>query len=204
MNSRVSPSHAGTASIRLPTSTASAGAHTGAQVPILPLANLFLVLIPFLLLSASFAPLAAAPLRLAPAQPQSDKASLTLLIRPTLFRIEPHGGGVPAARLRTLAMSVPRTLEDESGAQRSYSQLAQALTSIKQRLADVETVQVIPDEIIVYEEVMATLDVVRDLSSDLHGQHNGRAMFPHLVLGSPHTPGGLPAGVAAGVPAGVQ
>src|SRR5690348_14960510 len=95
--------------------------HEG-RVNVLPLVNLFLMLIPFLLLCASFAPLAAAPLTLeAPAAPSHGRVMVTVAIRPTLFHIETRGAEGMAGAAH--GINVPRTMDDAEGAAHTYGQL---------------------------------------------------------------------------------
>lgn len=136
-----------------------------ARVDVLPLVNLFLTLVPFLLLCATFAPLAAAQVdSLAPAV--GHTASLVLRIRANSFAIESGDG-------KQGSTWVTRPADPRDGKRTGYEQLADTCLRIKARLPKATTLTVIPSDDVPYEDVIMALDTVRHTHT-----------FADVVLGS--------------------
>jgi hypothetical protein len=132
-----------------------------AAVDVLPLVNLFLALVPFLLLCASFTPLAAAQIESLP--PTAGTSLFILRIKPNSFVFE---------SAKQASIWVGRPADPHDGTRRGYEQLAEACGRIKARLPHSTTLTVIPGDDVPYEDVVLTLDTLRRS----HG-------FTDLVLG---------------------
>lgn len=163
-----------------------------APINLLPMLNVFLALIPFLLLCAAFAPLAAAPISRPQAlvAAQGKAVSILLHVKPTMFVIEAErtrGAGHGDNAIPSLSTTVPRVLEDGVASASSTAQLVERLYRIKKTYPDSNTVVLLPDATIAYEDVIATMDAVRqiDQQAGKHQQGSRRVpLFASIVLGS--------------------
>jgi hypothetical protein len=147
--------------------------------------NVFLTLIPFLLLCANLAPLAATELGVPHGVPPHDATgpAVTLRIRPRAFEIDVDAGK-EASEGQARHMTIPRNLEDAMAARTTYGALVDAFYRLKRRYPNGDTVTVRPDDAIPYEEVVATMDSLRDIVTQEHGIKRRAPLFPGVVLGA--------------------
>ncbi|HHL71045.1 MAG TPA: biopolymer transporter ExbD [Bacteroidetes bacterium] len=129
----------------------------GDDVNITPVMNLFLVLIPFLLLTAEFVRIAVLELNL-PSTAQSsvsnkkenDKKLIIILLG-----IDDKGFTLKVPRLRIAP--IPK-----KGEQFQYEKLAAALKQIKGRYPDTEEITIQPVDEISYQTIVNVMDACRD------------------------------------------
>jgi biopolymer transport protein ExbD len=168
--------------IRLPWRPESGG---GPSVNLLPMLNVFLALVPFLLLCAAFAPLSAAtisrPQDLIPAHGKA--VSILLHIKPTMFVIEAEHAGGTEGSIPSLSTTVPRVLDDGAASVNTTAQLIERLYRIKRGYPDSDTVVLLPDDTIAYEDVVGTMDAVRQIGEKRRGARR-IPLFASIVLGS--------------------
>src|SRR3712207_3752516 len=116
-------------------------------VSVLPLANVFLSLIPFLLLCSTATPLAATQLALPAVSggaAPDERVRVTLHIRPAAYLLEARSMD---SRGERMTLRVPRgraSEEDGGGAPSPYAQLADACERVRERFASSQTVHVVP------------------------------------------------------------
>jgi biopolymer transport protein ExbD len=155
------------------------------HVSVLPMINVFLTLIPFLLLCANLAPLAATeigvPQRVAPRDAAGP--AVTLRIRPRLFEIDVDNGK-EGSEGQARHMTVPRNLEDAGASRTTYAALVETFHRLKRRYPNGDTVTVRPDDVIPYEEVVATMDSLRDIITQEQGVKRRAPLFPGVILGA--------------------
>ncbi|KAA3619356.1 MAG: biopolymer transporter ExbD [Calditrichaeota bacterium] len=135
--------------------SSTAGRRGDDEVNITPVMNLFLVLIPFLLLSAEFVRIAVLELNLpsATAAPQQNKNNNKKLVL-IMLRIEDN----------QIRIKAPRTsgAVKKDGADYQFEQLVQELKKLKKLFPDTEEVTVQPTDNIKYETIVHVMDTCRD------------------------------------------
>jgi len=129
-----------------------------ADLDIMPLMNLFVVLIPMLLLSAVFVEIHAIEMDLPgdATTAESDRESLDLAIR-----LEPDRYVVRGSRLRE--RSVDRRADDAD------ERLMELLTSIRERHPDERTVRIESPDAARYQDLVRVMDVARASGLDAIG-----------------------------------
>jgi biopolymer transport protein ExbD len=150
-----------------------------ADVNLIPIMNMFMVLIPFLLMSASFFQIKAINTSLpvhadtpSPTKPKNDKVKITVVleIKEDQLRIS-----VLSDTPNDLAESERQTvIPRQPGSDISASVLAAHLKKLKAGFPDSDTMILIPDDNVSYREIIRTMDCAR--SSD------SQRLFPNVVL----------------------
>jgi biopolymer transport protein ExbD len=143
------------------------------EVDLLPVMNLFVVLIPFLLISAAFYHVSVIPTTV-PTQSAgtsdiaADPLAVTLTVRleKDALHLTASHATLDAETLATLATSLPRDGQEGPS-------LTSALQSIKAQYPNSDTVLVVPGVGVVYKEVVGVLDAARGQETPL---------FPVVVL----------------------
>ena len=157
------------------------GGDLDVEIDMVPIMNMFLVLIPFLLASSSFLNLKAintsvpvmAETSSSPAQDdkKSDiKITATVKLEVNAIRLEATSSELPEAKLKALDATVKK---DKKGEYR-FSELAAALAKIKQGYPKSDTLILVPSDVILYDSIVKTMDVARTL--------NGEKLFPNVVI----------------------
>ena len=149
------------------------------DVNMIPIMNMFMVLIPFLLMSASFFQIKAINTSLpvhadtpAKTEPKDEKAKITVVleIKEDLLRIS-----VLSATPNDLSESDRQTvIPREPGSDISAAVLAAHLKELKAGFPDSDTMILIPDDNISYREIIRTMDCARSFDSE--------QLFPNVVL----------------------
>lgn len=156
-----------------------------ADVNLIPVMNLFVTLIPFLLLAAAFYHVGVIPTSL-PSQTDeesdiaSDKLAVTvnLLIEPDRIELSASSAVLDEETLAQLALTIERT---DKGF--NLDLLGKALYEIKFRYDKSDTVIVLPAENVEYQDVVLILDRAREFT--LHkGTDKEKAipLFPVVVM----------------------
>jgi biopolymer transport protein ExbD len=155
------------------------------DVNLIPVMNLFVTLIPFLLLAAAFYHVSVIPTSL-PAQ--TDEASdiaadprsvtINLLIEPDRIQLSASNAVLDEESLAALTVNLERT---DKGF--DLDQLGQALHAIKLRFDRSDTVVVLPSDKVEYQDVVLILDAAREVTMHKGTDQEVRIpLFPVVVL----------------------
>lgn len=150
-----------------------------AGIDLIPVMNLFVVLIPFLLLSAAFFHVGVIPTSLpAPGSGTSDEApdprqvTVTLRLELDAVHLTLAHAALPEEELAAFATRIER-----DGGEREI--LQSHLRYIKQQYDHSDTVLVLPGEGVTYREVVSLLDAARAIPGD---GGDDQPLFPVVVL----------------------
>ncbi|RPJ82098.1 MAG: hypothetical protein EHJ94_02900 [Deltaproteobacteria bacterium] len=145
-----------------------------------PVMNLFLVLIPFLLMSASFFHLKAINTSVPVLSGQNEnmeeeakkeiKLTVIVEIKEKQINVSALSGEVEVEMLKGLERSIDRKNSDEQ----TMKALSDCLEKIKTGFPASDTVIIIPEENVIYETIIQTMDVAR--------YYNESPLFPKVVL----------------------
>ncbi len=126
------------------------------EVNITPVMNLFLVLIPFLLLTAEFVRIAVLELNLpsAAAMPQQPKKKSNKPLVLIMLRIEDNQIRIKAPRINGMVK--------KNGADYQFDKLVQELKKLKKSFPDIREVTVQPTDNIKYDTIVHVMDACRD------------------------------------------
>lgn len=155
------------------------------EVNLIPVMNLFVTLIPFLLLAAAFYHVGVIPTSL-PSQTDeasdiaADPAAVTvnLLIEPQKIQLSASSAVLDEATLASLTVNLERGPQGHD-----LEALNKALQAIKLRFDKSDTVIVLPTDDVEYQDLVRVLDSARELKF-----HQGTAeeasvpLFPVVVL----------------------
>ncbi|MBW1881442.1 MAG: biopolymer transporter ExbD [Deltaproteobacteria bacterium] len=156
-----------------------------AEVDLIPVMNLFVVLIPFLLLSAAFFHVGVIPTSL-PSQSAgktdiaaSERAvTVTLQVNADEVHISAASTVLDEETLAALSLTIPRTDEGYD-----LDLLSRALYQIKQMYEESDTVILLAGEGVVYRDVITVLDVTRERTLNEGTPNEVRVpLFPVVVL----------------------
>ena len=144
-----------------------------------PIMNLFMVLIPFLLMSASFMHIKAIntsiPVHSAAAASEEQKApevKVTAVLSLYGDRIEL--AAVCEALSPETLYRFEETVRKTPDAEGAASSLMAALRKIKSEYPASDTLLLVPDAEILYDEIIHTMDIARNMEEDV--------LFPNVVL----------------------
>jgi biopolymer transport protein ExbD len=149
------------------------------DINLIPIMNMFMVLIPFLLMSASFFHIKAINTSLpvhadtpAKAEPQKAKIKITVVleIKEDQLRISALSDTLNDLALSQGEMVIPR----QPGGDISAAVLAAHLQKLKANYPDSDTMILIPDDNVSYREIIRTMDCARSFES--------KQLFPNVVL----------------------
>jgi biopolymer transport protein ExbD len=150
------------------------------ELNMIPIMNMFMVLIPFLLMSASFFHIKAINTSIpihadTPAKeqiPEKQKVKITVIVelKQDEIRISALSDTPNDLALSALETSLPRQI----GSDVSVAQLADHLKQLKERYPESDTMILIPDGEISYNEIIQAMDCAR--------QHETGSLFPNVVL----------------------
>ncbi|MDJ0764037.1 MAG: biopolymer transporter ExbD [Myxococcota bacterium] len=155
------------------------------EVNLIPVMNLFVTLIPFLLLAAAFYHVGVIPTSL-PSQTDetSDVAGDTQSVTVNLVieREQLHVSAANAVLDETLLAALSMTIEkgDEGF---DLKLLTKVLHEIKKRFTKSDTVIVLPSDYVEYQDVVRILDATREIKLDGESETSKRLpLFPVVVL----------------------
>jgi len=153
-----------------------------ADINLTPVMNLFVVLIPFLLLSAAFFHVGVIPTSLPTQQSghsdvseQLDSVTINVEVTPEALHLSAANPALPEAALKELGATFPRA-DDGTFADDDVSKL---LRAIKQRYPASDTVIVLPEPGVVYRDVVRVLDAARDYEDESGAKV---PLFPVVVM----------------------
>ena len=161
------------------------------ELNLIPIMNLFTALVPFLLLSAIFYRIAIIQVTVPVASStgdtdvakEEDKVTLTVRIRPQYFQLSAASDVLDPAALKALESRIERG-GDAAARKSACRELEERAFAVKSRYTASDTVIVVPDDEVPYEEVVEALDALRDTRREVAGQLSRVSLFPRVVLSS--------------------
>ena len=159
-------------------------AREAADVNLIPVMNLFVTLIPFLLLAAAFYHVGVIPTSL-PSQTDetsdiaSDTISVTvnLVIEDDQLRLSASSAVLDEETLSALSLVLPK-----KNGEFDLDNLSTALFEVKRRYPKSDTVIVLPGDEVEYLQVIKVLDAARELTIDKGDAKAGTPLFPVVVM----------------------
>jgi biopolymer transport protein ExbD len=149
------------------------------ELNMVPIMNMFMVLIPFLLMSASFIHIKAintsVPVHADTSKKNAEKdadvkVTVMLALGETELNVTATASGLTAAQLSALEASIPL----KGGLETVEGRLKETLKTIKTSYPGSDTIVLVPDASILYDDIIRTMDMARNIDqSDL---------FPNVVL----------------------
>lgn len=155
-----------------------------AEVNLIPVMNLFVTLIPFLLLAAAFYHVSVIPTSL-PSQTDgtsdtaADNVSVTvnLLVEKRKIRLTASSATLDEETLSGLTLEI-----NKKNGKFDLALLTSALVEIKNRYKKSDTVIVLPADDIPYEDIVLILDTSRERRMKSGGKEKSVPLFPVVVL----------------------
>ena len=154
------------------------------DVNLVPIMNLFVVLIPFLLMSAAFFHISVINASVPALQKErtdlaKSDVAVTMMVRmkPEAFTITASSDTLPRAELAELRAEIPR-----EGEGKGLQGFTDHLLACKQRYPKSETILLVPDASIEYQEVIAAMDSGRWAELAQEGETVRYDMFPNVVI----------------------
>ena len=157
---------------------------------LIPIMNLFTALIPFLLMSAVFYRMSIIQISVPVASEsgetdiakEEDKITLNLQIFPDRFDLSGSSDTLPPEIVKTLKTTVPRAKTDDP--EPVYEELSHAAHQIKGKYTASNTVIIVPEDEVPYEDIVWASDAVRKIKLERDGDTVWVTLFPKVVLSS--------------------
>jgi biopolymer transport protein ExbD len=149
------------------------------ELNMVPIMNMFMVLIPFLLMSASFihikaintsVPVHASKTKSDAPEVSDIKVTVMLALGEKKLGVSATADGLSAAQLSEFEKDISLA----SGMEGAGDSLKGILKDIKTRYPKSDTVILVPDAAILYEQIIKTMDMARNSEED--------DLFPNVVL----------------------
>ncbi len=150
------------------------------EIDMVPIMNMFLVLIPFLLASSTTIFLhginTSVPVMAETSTPIEQEKKSEIKITATVklgmktIRLEATSAELPESKLKDMDAVV---IKDASG-EYQFSKLAESLAKIKELYPKSDTLILVPSDVILYDVIVKTMDVAREF--------NGKNLFPNVVI----------------------
>jgi biopolymer transport protein ExbD len=154
------------------------------DVNLVPIMNLFVVLIPFLLMSAAFFHISVINASVPALQKEKtdlakSDVAVTMMVRmkPESFTITASSDTLQRSELDKLRAEIPRT-----GEGKGLKDFNDHMLACKQRYPKSETMLLVPDASIQYQEVIGAMDSGRWAEMDQEGQKVRYDLFPNVVI----------------------
>jgi biopolymer transport protein ExbD len=154
------------------------------DVNLVPIMNLFVVLIPFLLMSAAFFHISVINASVPALQKEKtdlakSDVAVTMMVRmkPEAFTITASSDTLPRGELDMLRAEIPRT-----GDGKGLQSLSDHMLACKQKYPKSETMLLVPDASIEYQEVIRAMDSGRWVEVDQEGAKVRYDLFPNVVI----------------------
>jgi biopolymer transport protein ExbD len=161
---------------------------------LIPIMNLFTALIPFLLLSAAFfhmsviqitVPVASTETGETDIAKEEDKITLQLDITSEAFNLQAASDTLDPSVVSRLKDKIPRVKSGNEEAEKAMlKQITDAAYKIKGKYTASDTVIITPDAAIPYEDVVAAMDAVREITIERGRMKSQVSLFPRVVLSS--------------------
>ena len=151
---------------------------------LVPIMNLFTSLIPFLLLCAAFfnisvinASVPALQRDRSDVAKAEDAVTLMVQILPSGYRIAATSETLSRPALEALRTEIPRLGEDPN-----YDAFTRHLLSCRQQYPRSDTVILVADPSILYQEIVHTMDAARYWETQEEGKRVDYELFPNVVM----------------------
>ena len=153
---------------------------------LIPLMNLFVTMIPLLLLTAAFYHIGMVSVSV-PTQSDeesdvaSGKTSVTVNVRISNkgLSLTASSGTLDEMTLKGLDAFIPKV-----GKTHNFKKLTQVLERIKRRYEESDTIMVVPDKSTDYQTMIATMDAARNMEVRTGGKKRKIPLFPVVVVSS--------------------
>jgi biopolymer transport protein ExbD len=158
-----------------------------AELNLLPVMNLFVTMIPLLLLTAAFYHIGMVSVSV-PTQSEEEsdvatgKAAVTMNIQMTDkgYNITASSGTLAEAELKSLDVFIPK-----KGKKHDFKKLTGHLERVKHRYEQSDTIMVIPSKKTKYQDMIATMDAARQMEAKVVGGKKRKLpLFPVVVVSS--------------------
>ncbi len=150
------------------------------EIDMVPIMNMFLVLIPFLLASSNFLNLKAintsVPVmaqttsQVEPEKKPEIKITATVKLKKEGFDLQATSSELSEDKLKKMDAVV----NNGNDGKYQYAQLAEALSKIKQLYPKSDTLILMPNDAVLYDSIVNTMDVARAFK--------GQKLFPNVVI----------------------
>jgi len=149
------------------------------ELNMVPIMNMFMVLIPFLLMSASFYQIKAINTSVPvhadtyvdnPSNHEKEKITVVLQLKEKEIRIS----GLSETPNDLFLSDLKTVISRQSDSEASMDELVDFLRALKSRYPASDTLILIPDEEVLYREIVQTMDNARDYETE--------RLFPNIVL----------------------
>ncbi len=154
------------------------------NVNLVPIMNLFVVLIPFLLMSAAFFNISVINASVPALQKEKtdlakSDVAVTMMVRmkPDAFTITASSDTLPRSELDKLRTEIPRR-----GETMGLKEFSDHMLACKQRYPKSETMLLVPDAGIEYQDVIAVMDAGRWVKVQQDGSTVRYDLFPNVVI----------------------
>lgn len=156
------------------------------DVNLIPLMNLFVTMIPLLLMSAAFYHIGMVSVSV-PTQSEEEsdvaagKASVTmnLQVDGKGYTLTASSGTLGEAELKSLDAFIPK-----KGKKYDYAKLTKTLERIKRKYEQSDTLMVVPSKKTNYEQLIETMDAARNMDVKVGGKKRRIPLFPVVVVTS--------------------
>jgi len=153
---------------------------------LIPLMNLFVTMIPLLLLTAAFYHIGMVSVSV-PTQSEEEsdvaagKAAVTMNIQMTGkgYTLTASSGTIGEVELKSLDALIPK----KSG-KYDLEKLSKYLEKIKRRYEQSDTIMVIPGKKVKYQDMIETMDAARQMEATVGGKKRKIPLFPVVVVTS--------------------
>ena len=154
------------------------GSEEDTELNLVPIMNMFMVLIPFLLMSASFIHIKAVNTSLpvhSAAGEENEKApevkvTVMLALGEKSLNVSAAASGISAPQLTAMQTRISL----EGGLASVENQLKETLQNIKRSYPGSDTIVLVPDPSILYDDIIRTMDMARNIDQS--------TLFPNVVL----------------------
>jgi biopolymer transport protein ExbD len=154
------------------------------NVNLVPIMNLFVVLIPFLLMSAAFFHISVINASVPALQKEKtdlakSDVAVTMMVRmmPDSFTITASSDVLSRSDLNKLRAEIPR-----KGEGKGFTEFSDHLLACKQRYPKSDTLLLVPDASIQYQDVIHVMDSGRWVEMDQEGAKVRYDLFPNVVI----------------------
>lgn len=154
------------------------------DINLVPIMNLFVVLIPFLLMSAAFFHISVINASVPALQKErtdlaKSDVAVTMMVRmkPEAFTVTASSDTLPRSELDELRAEIPR-----DGEGKGLQAFGDHLLACKERYPKSETILLVPDASIEYQEVIGAMDSGRWKELVQDGAAVRYDMFPNVVI----------------------
>ena len=156
------------------------------DVNLIPLMNLFVTMIPMLLLTAAFYHIGMVSVSV-PTQSDEEsdvaagKTSVTMNIQidDKGFSLTASSATLGETELKALDAFIPK-----KGSKYDYKKLTRVLEGIKRRYEQSDTIMVVPSKKTEYQEMISTMDAARNMEVKVGGKKRKIPLFPVVVVSS--------------------